>query len=125
MSFKDIVASDIRGVFLNSEEFADLRTVIYDGETYSDIPVVISNVKEKDRTQNGWQSDSDHVQGLYRAVYRFHAALDDLGGVLPEHGMRIQVNDREGGGGFFRGFYITTSGVEMGMVCLELEAIDE
>ena len=33
MSFKDMVNADIHGVFLNAEEFADKRTVLYDGKT--------------------------------------------------------------------------------------------
>lgn len=33
---------DLHGVFLNLDEFAERHTVIYDGETYEDIPVVIT-----------------------------------------------------------------------------------
>ena len=91
MSFKDMVNADIHGVFLNAGEFADRRTVIYDGKTYADIPVVLSGIKEKDRRQ----LVSDHVQGLYMVSSTLHAALDDFGGVLPEKGMRIRINDRE------------------------------
>lgn len=40
-----MVAADIHNVFLNPDEFADKRTVIYDGETYMDIPVVLTNSK--------------------------------------------------------------------------------
>lgn len=91
MSFKDMVNADIRGVFLNAGEFADRRTVIYDGNTYADIPIVLTGIKEKDRRQ----LVSDHVQGLFMVSYTMHAALDDLGGVLPEKGMRIRLNDKE------------------------------
>ena len=41
MSFKDMVAADIHGVFLNLDEFAEKLTVVYDGETYADIPIVL------------------------------------------------------------------------------------
>lgn len=34
MSFKDMVAEDNRNVFLNLDEFAERRTIIYDGVTY-------------------------------------------------------------------------------------------
>ena len=54
-----------------------------------------------------------------------HCALSDLGGNQPEKGMRIQINNREGGGGFFREFYVASSVCEMGMLRVELEAIDE
>ena len=40
-------------------------------------------------------------------------------------GGRIEVNDEEGGGGFFRRFYVASSVCEMGMLRVELEAIDE
>lgn len=119
--FKDMVAADIHNVFLNPDEFADTRTVIYDGETYTDIPIVLTNIKERDRRQ----LTNDHVQGLYLVSHTLHVALNDIGGVLPEKGMRIKVNNQEGGGGFFYEFYVATSGIEMGMARLELEAIDE
>lgn len=40
--FRDAVQDDLHGVFLNLDEFAERHTVIYDGETYEDIPVVIT-----------------------------------------------------------------------------------
>ncbi len=121
MSFKDMVAGDIHGVFLNASEFADRRTVVYDGATYADIPVVLSGLKEKDRRQ----LTSDHVQGLYLIHAVLHCARSDLGGNQPEKGMRIKINDREGGGGFFREFYVDSSVCELGVMRIELEAIDE
>lgn len=119
--FKDMVADDVHSVFLNLDEFAELRTVRYDGEEYADIPIVMSGLKEKDRRQ----LISDHVQGLYLVSSVLHCALSDLGGNQPEKGARISINDQEGGGGFFRGFYVASSVCEMGMLRVELEAIDE
>ncbi|MCD8199811.1 MAG: hypothetical protein LUD25_02485 [Coriobacteriaceae bacterium] len=121
MSFKDMVEADIKGVFLNLDEFGEKRTVIYDGERYEDIPIVMRGFKEQERTQ----LESDHAQGLYRVSTVLHCSLADLGGNQPEKGCRIKVNDKEGGAGFFREFYVASSMVEMGMVHAELEAIDE
>lgn len=121
MSFKDMVAADIHNVFLNTGEFAERRTVEYDGERYEDIPAVLSGLKEKDRRQ----LVSDHVQGLYLVSAVLHCAIADLGGKQPEKGQRIKINDEEGGGGFFREFYVASSTCEMGMLRVELEAIDE
>lgn len=90
-AFKDMVSTDIHSIFLNTDEFAEKRTVLYDGNAYANIPLVLSQIKEKDRHQSG----SDHAQGLYMVQYTMHAALDDLGGVLPEKGMHIRINDRE------------------------------
>ena len=120
MSFKDMVAADIRKIYLNTEEFAEKRTIMYDDVTYNDVPVVISGVKEKDRRV----LVSDHVQGLYLVSCVLHCSLDDVGGILPEKGMRIKVSKTEGSK-FFQEYRIGKSFLEMGMLRLELEAIDE
>ena len=54
-----------------------------------------------------------------------HCALQDIGGKLPEKGCKIGINGQEGGGGFFRLYYIAEASLELGMVRLELEAMDE
>ncbi len=115
--FKEMVDADNKNVFLNASEFAELHTVIYDGKTYEDIPIVLSGLKEKDRRQ----LVSDHVQGLYLVSSVMHCAVSDLGGVVPEKGTRIKIND----GDFFREFYVASSVCEVGMLRVELEAIDE
>lgn len=119
--FKNMIAHDNRAVFLSDNEFAEKRTVIYDGVAYRDIPIVLSGLKEKDRRQ----LMSDHVQGLYLVSSVLHCALEDLGGKQPEKGQRIKINDQEDGEGFFREFYVASSVCEMGMLRVELEAIDE
>lgn len=93
----------------------------YDGLDHNGIPVVLSGLKEKDRRQ----LVSDHVQGLYLVSSVLHCAIDDLGGNQPEKGARISINDEESGGGFFREFYVASSVCEIGMLRIELEAIDE
>lgn len=119
--FKDMVAADNRNVFINLNEFAEKRTVIYDGNTYEDIPTVLSAMKEKDRRQ----FVSDHVQGLFLVSSVLHCTSSDMGGVIPEKGQRIKINDEEGGGGFFQEFYVAASSCAMGMLRVELEAICE
>lgn len=120
--FKDSVAADNANVFMNVSDFADKRTVIYDGATYTDIPIVLSGLKEKDRRQ---LVVSDHAQGLYLVTSVLHCAISDMGGVQPEKGQRIKVNEQEGGGGFFNEFTVASSVCELGMLRVELEAIDE
>lgn len=120
--FKDMVARDNFGVFLNCGEFAEKRTIRYDGVTYQDVPIVLAGLKEKDRRL---LVVSDHAQGLFMVSSVLHCALDDLNGNQPEKGQRIKINDREGSGGFFREFYVASSVCEMGMLRVELEAIDE
>jgi len=121
MSFKGMVAADNKNVFLNTSEFAEYRTVLYDGGRYEDIPVVLTGLKEKDRRA----LVNDHAQGLYQVTSVLHCAVSDLGGRKPEKGQRIKVNNKEGGGGFFYEFYVAASVCELGMLRVELEAIDE
>lgn len=116
-SFKDMVQADIKNVFLNTSEFAEPHTIIYDGKTYENVPIVMTGIKEKDRRQ----LVRDHVQGLFLVTSVMHCAASDLGGVVPEKGRRIKIND----GDFFREFYVGSSVNEMGMIRVELEAIDE
>ena len=113
-SFREMIAADLHNVFLNTGEFAETRTVEYDGNRYEDIPVLLIGLEER-----------DHVQGLYRVSAVLHCALEDLGGNQPENGTRIRINDREGGGGFFREFYVGASACEAGLLQVELEAMDE
>lgn len=119
-AFKDMVAGDIKGVFLNLDEFAEPRTVIYDDEEFKDIPIVLTGLKEQDRSA----SVNDHAEGLYRVTSVMHCDLKDLDGVQPEQGKPIKISDADVPT-FFHRFFIATSTVEMGMVRLELEAIDE
>ncbi len=121
--FKDMVAEDNRTVWMNDSEFAERRTIRYDGEVYANIPIVLSGAKQSERPV--MVSNGDHGQGLYLASVVLHCALSDLGGNQPEKGMRIQINDEDGGGGFYREYYVTASDCEMGMLRVELEAIDE
>lgn len=121
MSFKDMVVADNRSVFLNENEFAERRSVEYNGVTYQDIPIVLTGLKEKDRRA----LVHDHAQGLYQVTSVLHCALSDLGDRMPEKRQRIKINDEEGGGGFFYEFYVASAVCEMGMLRVELEAIDE
>lgn len=119
--FKDMVKADNQNVFLNLDEFAEKRTIIYDGERYEDIPIILRGLKEQDRKQ----SVNDHAQGLYLVTSVLHCSITDLGGRQPEKGQRIKINDEEGGGGFFSEFYVASSVCEIGMLRIELEAINE
>lgn len=124
MSFKDMVAEDNRKVFLNLDEFAERRIIVYDGVTYDGdehigIPVVLTGLKEQDRRQ----LQSDHVQGLYLVSSVLYCDISDLGGNQPEKGLRIKIS--EGNRDFFRDFYVASSVCEMGMLRVELEEINE
>lgn len=118
--FKKMVQDDIKGVFLNHTEFADLHTIIYDGVTYENVRVVMSGIKESER-KTLVSTGGDRIQGLYLVTTVIHVALSDLNGVVPEKGMKLQIND----GDFFREYRVASSVNDLGMIRVELEAIDE
>ncbi len=120
-SFKEMLAADNKRVFLNTGEFASLRTIIYDGQSFVNIPVVLSGLREDERQQKA----ADHAQGLLLVKTLLQCALADLEGRQPQKGARLQINNQEGGGGFFREFYIKEAVCEFGMLRLELEDMNE
>ena len=119
MSFKEMVNSDNSTVFLDTEFFGENRTVVFDGEEYEEIPCVISQMKEQDRVTQM----SDHEHGLYRVTSVFHCKADDVDGNIPEKGRKFGIYDPDDQ--FLREYYVAQSSCDMGMIRLELEAIDE
>ncbi|MGN0444242.1 MAG: hypothetical protein ACI4F5_06490 [Acutalibacteraceae bacterium] len=120
MSFKDMVETDNKSIFLNCDEFAEKRTVRYDGEIFKDIPVVLTKVKQSKKSVVGT------MEGVHLISAVVHISLSDLNGIIPEQHGWIDISDGEAlGRTFFQRYRITTSDCEMGMVVLELEAFDE
>ena len=117
MSFKDMVEADNLSVFLNPDEFGEERDIKYDGVTYAAVPCVMTKLKEKDRNT----TMSDHAQGIYRVSAVLHCRLADIGNILPEKGGKIYISEDA----FMRRYFVAQAGCEMGMVRLELEALDE
>ncbi len=117
MSFKDMVEADNLNVFLDTDFFGEKHTIRYDGVTYEEVPCVITHLKEKDRST----TMSDHAQGIYRVDATLHCRLADIGGAKPEKGGKIFISDD----GFMQRFFVGESGCSMGMVRVELEALDE
>ena len=110
--FKDMVKRDIHKVFLNTSEFAENRTVRYDGEEYPDIPVVLEGPVQEKRDR----LTDDHVRGL------LYCAQEDMGGKVPKQGTSLEITTREGGR-FFQKYYVVASTSHMGMLHVELEAM--
>jgi len=132
MSFKDMVAADIHGVFLNLDEFAETRNIWYDGTVYEDVSIVLHGLKENDRKrlvsgvkeQGGRNSVADRIEGLYNEQRVAHIALDDIGGVLPEKGKIFRISTAERGTKY-RSYRITAAVLDMGMCRLELGVLTE
>lgn len=122
MSFKDVVKQDIKGTFLNCDEFAEKRTIRYDGEEYEGVPVSLQKVKQSDKAVLA----SNHSEGIFLVSAKAYFELADIGGNLPEQGMKFEIDDGEAlGKPYFRKYRIVTAEDAMGMCCLELEAYDE
>lgn len=117
MSFKDTVRTENTSVFMNSDEFAEIHDIWYDGETYENVSCVISQLREQDRVTKM----RDHGQGIYLVTSVFHCDQNALEGVVPEKGTKFKISD----GDFMREFYVAQSGCDEGMIRLELEALDE
>ncbi len=115
LSFKEAVAKDVRGVFLNTVEFSDLHTVKYNGEVYRDIPVSLQDVEQTERQQ----MKDDRLPGIFKAKAVLYCAREDIGGKIPEQGKWLEINDGKNPN-FFNKYQIGSSGVEMGMVRIEL-----
>jgi len=128
MTFKDFLRRDIRAVFLNPEELAELRTVRYDGEEYPDIPVSLQELEASDRQRlsaKGFgRGGTDGAAGLCRITGVLFCAAADLAGRVPKQGNTIQISARRGGT-FFKKYTAGLVENEMGMLRIELEGIGE
>lgn len=122
-TFKQCAAADIHSVYLNPNEHGETRTIRYDGVTYTDVVVIESGPVEGKRS-SVVQMQHDFGQGLYKRTIVLYVAEKDLGGVKPEQGTMLSMNDEEDGT-FFHKFRVAESGTEMGMFRLKLEEVDE
>ena len=110
-SFKDMVERDVKSVFLNTDEFAELHHVVYNEIAY-DIPIILAQTTEKDRSVHV----ADHAQGIYLTTTTMYAAYSDME-CVPEKGQRIVIGDID--------YDIVESSCEMGQIALELEMYGE
>ena len=126
MTFREQVEADIHGVFLNADEFAEIHTVKYDGDTYEDIPVVLTKVKQSEHTVIPADTKYGGVDGIHVVSVIAHIAQSDMDGRVPEQEQILCINDGFAAGlPYYRKYRIVTSDAEMGMLRLELEAFDE
>lgn len=105
-SFKDCVAADIHGVFLNAQEFATAHTI--DGRKM-DAVVDDNALLERDAARGGVHSD-----GLYRVRRLLYVAKADYGG-RPPSGKNLNLDGRE--------YRVVQADDDAGMLAIEIEAI--
>lgn len=106
MSFKDQVAADITGVFLNGQEFADTHTI--DG-TEMTVAVDENELLERDKSKMGIPSD-----GTYKARRLIYVAKDEFG-PRPAQGRQINFDGRL--------FRVADCTEEAGILAITLEAV--
>ena len=122
MNFKGIVEQDNKSVFLNCKEFAEKRTIKYDGGIYENIPVVLTKIKQSKMNI----PSADKMEGIYSVSVVIHFSLKDFDGVIPEKNQRIRISDGAAlGVVFYQNYKIVTVIESMGLITLELEALDE
>ncbi len=122
MSFREMLDNDISSVFLNTNEFAELCTIIYNKETFRDIPAMFTDDSQQPRRRiQGEKIGLDHVQGLYTSAAELFCKASDLHDVQPERGTLLRINRGQG----FRRYTVAYSSVEGGMFRVGLEAVSE
>ncbi len=114
MNFKAQLEHDIKAVFLNPEEFAEVMHVVYDDDFEGDIPVVLDEMIQEDRPEA--DQVSDRIQGVFRVTTMFYAAESDMG-VVPKKERNIWVGSVE--------YKVITSACDMGQIMLGLQRFDE
>ena len=112
----NIPRDDISTVFLNTSEFAEERSIRYNGILYENIPVVITGLKQQDRRRL--------ASGLHTGTTVLHCATIDIDGKLPEPSQKLRIY-AEGDSGFYKDYRVTASSENMGMCRIELEQIKE
>lgn len=123
MSFKDLANADIHDVFLNTDEFAENRTIRYDGVDYTGPEGLgVAVVLNGDRKRTRQRVADDYSEGLYRRTEIAHLAKADLGGRIPEAGKYFYIDD---GTGHMRQYKVASAIDTMGMLRIELEVLDE
>ena len=111
MKFKDMVRRDIKRVFHNPNEFADMTRVVYNGKTY-DIPIVTDH----EGTRNRARPSSDHADGIFIADLTVYISFYDLK-IVPRKGTEITLDGTS--------YDIARVGFDGGEITLDLEALDE
>lgn len=114
MDFKYQADQDIKKVFHNSGEFAEITEFYLDNEPIV-AKVVLDYSEYNDRKKAG-RSEKDHVEGLYNVELIMYISLESLK-KTPRKGQEIEINNE---------FYtIGKVKNEMGEIILYLERLME
>ena len=109
--FKAQIERDLKEVFHNPEEHADMVTVEYNKKKYT-IPVVIDHEGARDRAK----PSSDHADGVFVADLTVYISFYDLK-IVPRKETKIVIDETA--------YNIVRVGFEGGEITLDLELLDE
>jgi len=113
MDFKSLITNDIRDVFHNTAEFAEVTRLQYDGEIYN-IPAILDYSGAKDRNI----PSGDNADGIFLVDLVVYIAQHDLP-VMPRKGRNIEIGENRDL------FNIVKVENESGEILLYLEMMDE
>ena len=109
-NFKEMLDKDL-DTFYNTEEFAEVRRIKYDGIS-KDIPILFEAEETKDRKGIG----NDHAEGIYGKFITIRVRLKDLE-KEPRQGARFWIDNSL--------YMITNVLTEYNEFILDLERFDE
>lgn len=110
-NFKQLLAQDLKSTFYRTDEFAELRTVEYDGKIKK-IPVIFVS----DTVNNRKISVKDKAEGLHKVSVVVRIQLESWG-ITPRKGKTLYIDDEA--------YKIGTVASEDGEIILGLENMDE
>ena len=83
-TFKDLLADDIKDVFMNRDEFAEMHTI-----GGREMPVIIDEIELTERSKK--QVDKGRIEGIYKRQILLYVAQKDFG-MLPAIGATLRVD---------------------------------
>jgi len=111
VGFKVQIKRDLKEVFHNADEHADMVDVKYNGKKYN-IPVVIDSEGAKDRKRGS----KDNADGIFIADLTVYINYADLK-TMPRKEQKIKISGKQ--------YNIIKSGFNAGSITLDLEDLEE
>jgi len=122
MTFQERLKRDLEKVFLNTNEFAEKRTIQYEDQCFEDIPVVLSSLHWSGLHQaSASDRPGDHVQGLFQDSVTLYCSKEDFGNLQPEQGALVQIRNANDS---FESYYVLSSTCELDLfLSIELRRV--
>lgn len=119
-AFMQQLEDDLNEVFFNTEEFAEIFHIHYDGEVYKNIPVIVDT--EEAKNKKGGSGKAQDIEEIYTIDALAFIHFKDLG-MIPRKNHEIIFENTQSGAG--KMYTITTSTEENGLISLGLMEYDE